>query len=191
MRIDVALDHRDLDAELARLHARMQTPGDALHGMAAIPAPLPGMALRYREVDGEFYVYVEDIARGALAGCTVFNREPDVGRRAGRYLRSPHSRYAPGYQRRGLATAVYTWALQAGLCLVSGPRQSVGAHRLWQSLATAHELLFVRLGDDALACLPQAPASPELERLDTRMLLLGAGWDSARFARVAAGAVPG
>jgi len=186
MRIDVALEHRDIDAELARLHERMHTRGDALHGLPALATPLPGMAFRYREVDGEFYVYVEDTARRALAGCTVFNRARDVHRKAARFLRSPHSRYASGYQRRGLATAVYTWALGAGLCLVSGPRQSPGAHRLWQTLAARHELLFVRLGSDALQLLPGAPEGPEREDLDTRMLLLGAGWNGERFARLTA-----
>ena len=187
MRIDVALEHRDIDAELARLHQRMHTRGDALHGLPALATPpLPDMAFRYREVDGEFYVYVEDTARRALAGCTVFNRTRDVHRKAARYLRSPHSRYATGYQRRGLATAVYTWALGAGLCLVSGPRQSPGAHRLWQALSARHELLFVRLGADALQLLPEAPEGPDREQLDTRMLLLGAGWDGERLARITA-----
>ncbi|QJW83389.1 N-acetyltransferase [Ramlibacter terrae] len=185
MRIDVALDHRDIDAELARLHQRMHTRGDALHAMPTVATPLPGMVFRYREVDGEFYVYVEDTVRRALAGCTVFNRVRDADRNASRFLRSPHSRYAGGYQRRGLATAVYTWALAAGLCLVSGPRQSPGAHRLWQALAARHELLYVRLGAEALQVLPGAPDGPESEAFGTRMVLLGAGWDSARLARLA------
>ncbi|RYY93769.1 MAG: N-acetyltransferase, partial [Comamonadaceae bacterium] len=74
MRIDVALDHRDLDGELAALHRRMHTPGDALHGMATVPTTLPGLAVRYREVAGEFYLYVEDVAQHALAGHAVEHR---------------------------------------------------------------------------------------------------------------------
>jgi len=190
MRIDVALTHRDVDAELARLHERMNSPGDALHGMTTIPTALPGLVFRYREVAGEFYLYVEDTARGALAGCTVFNRAFEVERRAERYLRSPHTRIASAYQRRGIGTAVYEWALQAGLCLVSGPRQSVGAHRLWQALGTRHELVFVRLRDKKLEFLgPDRPPGWK-EAYKTRMLLLGAGWELERFARVAQCALP-
>jgi hypothetical protein len=191
MRIDVAPAHRDIDAELARLHERMNTPGDALHGMSTFPAGLPDLVFRYREVAGEFYVYVEDVAKGALAGCTVFNRALEVERKAERYLRSPHSRYGSGYQRRGLATAVYSWALQAGLCLISGPRQSVGAHSLWRSLGTAHELLFVQVRDKKLQCLGPRLDGSALDEFDTRMLLLGAGWNLDRFAKVANCRLPG
>lgn len=185
MRIDVALDHRNLDAELAALHARMRTPGDALHDMEAIPCALPGMVLRYREVAGEFYLYVEDVAQQALAGCTVFNLVPDLDRDRGRHLRSPHSRYGMRYRRRGLARAVYGWALDAGLCLVTGPRQSPAAHSLWQALARTHPLLLVRLQDARVRCLDQAPADGVFDDLETRMVLLGAGWDRDRFARQA------
>lgn len=184
MRIDVTLAHRDLDGELARLQARMRTPGDALHGLQKIPATLPGFVFRYREVAGEFYLYVEDAADGTLAGCTVFNRAFEVERRAQCCLRSPHSRYGTGYQRRGLASAVYTWALQAGLCLVSGPRQSLGAHRLWRSLGEAHELLFVQITDRKLECLGTQVPEAAFHAFDTRMVLLGAGWDPERFAKV-------
>lgn len=184
MRIDVALDHRDLDAELAALHARMQTPGDALHGLPAIVTSLPGLVFRYREADGEFYVYVEDPARRVLAGCTVFNRVPEVDRQADRCVRSPHSRYAPGYRQRGVASAVYRWALHAGMCLVSGPRQSPGAHRLWLALARSHELAFVQARDRRLRILGPAVERSAFEEFETRMLLLGTGWTLQRFAEV-------
>ncbi|RYY84405.1 MAG: N-acetyltransferase [Comamonadaceae bacterium] len=182
MRIDVVLDHRDLDDELAKLHRRMHTPGDALHGMPTIPVALPGLVVRYREVAGEFYLYVEDVARRALAGCTVFNHAPDVGRAAERHLRSPHSRYGAAYRRRGIASAVYTWALQAGLCLVTGPRQSAAAYCLWQSLARGHELLVVQLNDGGLHCLGTQVDDAAFGAFATRMVLLGAGWDRERLA---------
>jgi hypothetical protein len=184
MRIDVALDHRELDAELAALHARMQLPGDALHAMAALPSGLPDLVFRYREVDGEFYLYVEDIAREALAGCTVFNRPSEVDRRAARYFRSPHSRYASAYRRRGIASAVYRWALDAGMCLVSGPRQSPAAHGLWKSLARSHALSFLQIRDKRLHLLGGQVEPSAFEAFNTRMLLLGGGWTLERFAAV-------
>jgi hypothetical protein len=182
MRIDVSLEHRDLDAELAALHARMRTPGDALHGLPAIATSLPGLALRYREVDGEFHVYVEDPSRGTLAGCTVFQRIPELDRRAAACVRSPHSRYAQAYRRQGVASAVYGWALQAGMCLVSGPRQSPGAHALWLALARAYDLAFVQVDDKRLRIMDAAPDPSALQALETRMLLLGAGWTRPRLA---------
>jgi len=188
MRIDVALAHRDLEAELAVLHARMARPGDALHGLPAIATASPDLALRYREADGEFYVYVEDTACGVLAGCTVFNRVFEVDRRAACFVRSPHSRYATAYQRRGVASAVYTWALGTGLCLVSGPRQSPGAHGLWRALARTHELAFVETRERRLRILGARGGPSAFEDLDTRMLLLGAGWTLERFARASGGA---
>jgi hypothetical protein len=187
MRIDVDLGHRDLDAELATLHARMQRPADALHGLPAIATTLPGLVCRYREADGEFHVYVEDPARGVLAGCTVFNRVFEVDRQAGRYLRSPHSRYAAGYRLRGVASAVYRWALGTGLCLVSGPRQSPGAYRLWTSLARTHELTFVDTRGGQLRILGRRVDRRAFDEFDTRMMLLGAGWTPERLASVTRG----
>lgn len=58
-------------------------------------------------------------------------KKQELSRRADPHLRGPHSRYRPDYQRRGTATAVYRWALGIGLCLISGPRHSRGAHALW------------------------------------------------------------
>ncbi|GAB3757561.1 hypothetical protein GCM10028796_01880 [Ramlibacter monticola] len=183
MRIDVALAHRDIDAELGMLHGRMQRPGDALHGLPAIATTWHDFVLRYREADGQFYVYVEDTARNRLAGSTVFHRVFEIDRQAERYLRSPHSRYASAYTRRGLGSAVYRWALHAGMCLMSGPRQSVAAHRLWMSLARSHELLFVQMRDRQLHCIG-SPIEPAMfQDLDTRMVLLGAGWSPDRLAR--------
>jgi hypothetical protein len=184
MRIDVALDHRDLDAELAALHARMRRPGDVLYDMPAITTGLPDLVFRYREADGEFYVYVEDAARNGLAGCTVFNRVFEVDRRTGRYVRTPHSRYSEGYRRRGVASAVYGWALHAGMCLVSAPRQSPGAYRLWMALARSHELTFVQTRDKRVRIMGIAVERSAFEDFDTRMMLLGAGWTVQRFERV-------
>lgn len=182
MRIDVGLDHRDLEGELAALHARMRDTTDVLHGLPAIATALPDLVFRFRETDDEFYVYVEDTARDVLAGCTVFNRVFEVQRGVARYLRSPHSRYAAAYRRRGVAGAVYRWALDAGMCLVSGPRQSEGAFRLWMALARTHELAFVRLGDGHLRLLGPRVDRAAFESFDTRMVLLGAGWSGDRFA---------
>lgn len=89
LRIDVRLHPDDVGAELEKLYRRLHTPGDSLCGIAAWPGPSPGLLLRHREADGEHYIYVEDVAHRRLAGFTVFNRLPDLSRRAGPYLRGP------------------------------------------------------------------------------------------------------
>ena len=181
LRIDVDLPTAAVDADLRRLQRRLRTPGDALHRCDTLPSPLPGLVLRHREADGEHYVYVQDTARDCLAGYTVFNRLIELDRRADRVLRGPHSRYALAYQRRGLARMVYEWALGAGLCFISGPRQSIGAHALWQSLSRGHPMGFVSLRDKTLHWLGTDIDAATLEDFHTRMVLLGAGWDWPRF----------
>ncbi|CAG9187186.1 N-acetyltransferase [Cupriavidus pinatubonensis] len=80
LRVDVSPGTAEVEHELGALHDRMRRPGDRLHDMPHMPSGLPGLRLRYREADGEIFVYVEDVASRQLAGYTVFNR-----------------RYAPGY----------------------------------------------------------------------------------------------
>lgn len=181
LRIDVQLRPDELEAELEKLYGRIHTPGDALHGIAVLPGPGPGLVLRYREADGEHYVYVEDVARRRLAGYTVFNRLVELNRKADPHLRGPHSRYAKAYERRGIATAVYTWSLGTGMCLISGPRQSAGAHALWKSLARRHPLGFVDLRDKVLRFLGTEVEPAVLEDFHTRMVLLGDGWSFERL----------
>src|SRR4051812_3611909 len=181
MRIDVSLDHRPLETELAQLQARLRERAGTLQELPTIRTGGPELAFSYREVDGEFHVYVEDASRKVLAGCTVFNRVFEVDRRTDSYVRSPHSRYAIAYRGKGIASAVYRWALQAGMCLVTGPRQSPGAHRLWMALARSHELAFVELAEHRLRILGNTVGQTALDAYGTRMLLLGAGWTPSRF----------
>lgn len=181
LRIDVDLAPAEIERELDALHGRIARPGDLLHAMPALPAGAPGLRLRYREADGEYYVYVEDVMQRRLAGYTVFNRLIEVGRRADPWVRAPHSKFAPAYQRRGLARALYRWALEGGLCLLSGARQSAGAHALWQALAPDYAMGYVDLRSKTLTWLGEAVDAATREALHTRMLLLGRGWTLDAF----------
>ncbi len=185
LRIDVDPDPPGLEAELATLYERLHRPGDRLHGIERHDSGQPGLILRTREADGEYYVYVEDTACRRLAGYTVFNRLVELDRRADRCLRAPHSRYAPPYQRRGLASALYRQALASGLCLLSGARQSAGAHALWLALARQHECVWVDLRDRRLRLLGAAVPAAVQDDLHTRMMLLGTGWSLSRLAACA------
>lgn len=180
LRIDVS--HKPAEDEFESLYDRINTPGDRLHGIPAMELDgQPELVIRYREADGELYVYVEDLKRKRLAGYTVFNRLIEVGRRADPHVRAPHSRYDEPYQRRGLATAVYQWGLEAGFCLISGARQSPGAHALWHSLAGRYELGYVDLRNKTLTYLGRDVPSRTLDDLHTRMILLGEAWTVSRF----------
>lgn len=181
LRIDVRLHPDDVDADLEKLHRRFRTNGDSLYDLPGYPGPGPGLVLRHRKADGEHYVYVEDVVHRRLAGFTVFNRLPDLSRRADSHLRGPHSRYGTRYQRRGIATAVYRWALGTGMCLISGPRQSRGAHALWNALAREHERTYVDLRDRKLTILGPGVEPRTLEDFHTRMVLLGRGWSLAQL----------
>ncbi|TXL68976.1 N-acetyltransferase [Zeimonas arvi] len=182
MRIDVQRDPANLQAELDAIERRLHRKGDALNGLPTLDIRRPGFVFRHREADGEHYVYVEDAPRGRLAGYTVFNRLVEVDRRADRHLRAPHSRYAPDYQRCGLATAVYDWWLAAGRSLITGARQSPAANALWHSLAKRHELFYVRLEDKRLRCLGEEVDEVTRGDLHTRMILVGSGLDRTGLA---------
>lgn len=185
LRIDVQLPADTLEQELDALQARLQRPGDPLHGLPGRDFGPPDLLLRQRQADGELYLYVEDIARGRLAGYTVFNRLIELDRRADRHLRAPHSRYRAAYQRRGLAGALYRWVLrESGWCLISGARQSEGARALWQALMREHDWGYVSLREKCLKALGQALTDAALQQdLHTRCLLLGRGWTWAGLGR--------
>lgn len=181
LRIDVRRPDESIDSELAPLHRRLHTAADPLAACTALPSPLPGLIWRHREADGEHYVYVEDTARRCLAGYTVFNRLVEVDRRTDPHVRAPHSRYAPAYQRRGIATAVYEWSLGQGFCLVSGARQSAGAHALWLALGRRFQLGYVALRQRRMHYLGAEPAPALRDDLNTRLILLGRGWSLDRL----------
>ena len=181
LRIDVQRPDESIERELDTLHRRRQTAADPLASCTTLPGRLPGLVWHHRKADGEHYVYVEDTARGRLAGYTVFNRLVEVDRRTDPHVRAPHSRYAPDYQRRGIATAVYEWGLQQGFCLVSGARQSAGAHALWLALGRRFRLGYVALRKRRMHYLGAEPAAALRDDLNTRLLLLGPGWSLDRL----------
>lgn len=187
LRIDVEHAPELLDAELDALQRRMRTRGDPLHGLPAVASGLPDLVFRCREADGEYYVYVEDARRRCLAGYTVFNHLIELNRRIEKSMRAPHSKYAPAYRRRGIASAVYECALQSGLCLISGARQSAGAHALWQALGRRHALGFVLMRDKSMRYLGKRVSEPLLDNLHVRMILFGAGWDVERLEALCSG----
>jgi hypothetical protein len=181
LRVDIDPSTTERGEPLASIYDRIHAPGDRLHGLPTFGLRDPHLKMRLREADGELYAYVEDMERRCLAGCTVFNRLVEVDRQADPHLRSPHSRYMAHYQRRGIATAVYDWALATGLCLMTGARQSAGAHALWRSLARRYESGFVELRGKKLTYRGRNVGPGDLDRLEMRMFLLPAKWSLPQF----------
>lgn len=172
-----------VEGELQAIHERLYQPGSKLHGLERRPLHDPQFQLHWREADGEWFAYVEDCANHCLAGYTVFNRLVEVDKRTDRRVRSPHSRFAPRYQRRGIASAVYRQVLDAGTCLVSGARQSPGAHGLWNHLARRYDSRYVGItAAKSLVHLGCAVEPALMDQLSTRRMLMGAGWTLASFA---------
>jgi hypothetical protein len=185
LRIDVPPLPPWLTGGFETLYDRIYRHGDRLYSLPRIRMDDPQFEIHVREADGEFYLYVEDLSRACLAGYTVFNRMVELERRADWHVRAPHSRYLPRYQRRGLASAVYKWALEKGFCLITGARQSAGAHALWLALGKHYELGYVDLRDKIITDLGKEVSPAILGELQTRMLMLGAGWTTDRFCEVA------
>lgn len=185
LRIDVEHQPSDIEKQLAALYRRLQTPGDALHDLPVLSIRVPGLVLRYREADGEHYVYIEDPVRLCLAGYVVFNRLIEVDRRADALLRAPHAKFAAAYQRRGIATTIYRWWLDHGNTLITGARQSAGAHALWLSLGEQYELLYVQLRARQLRHLGRQVDRHVQQDLYTRIMMLGRGWTLDRLAQSA------
>lgn len=171
LRIDVAPSSGEVEDELRQVQQRFDA---RLHAQCStLPLLLPGLRCWHREADGEHYVYVQCLHAKRIVGHVVLNRLVEVSRSLDPHLRSPHTRIAPAYQGRGIASAVYRWALDAGLCLVSGARQSAGAHALWTALGRHYHLAYVQINRQELRLLgPQAPAATR-GQLETRLMLFG------------------
>ncbi|GAB3538540.1 hypothetical protein GCM10027343_04510 [Noviherbaspirillum agri] len=184
LRIDVQVPPTDLQEELSRLYERLHCRNSVLFDLPVLDiAGMPGLLFRYRVADGEHYIYVEDPFEQRLAGYTVFNRLIEVSRRADRHLRAPHSRYAPPYQRRGIASAIYAWWLGTGGCLITGARQSTGANALWHAMARDRDLFYVELRNKELIYLGRTVDAHVQEDLHTRMILLADDWNFGRLAK--------
>ncbi|MBW8464704.1 MAG: hypothetical protein K0M68_18895 [Acidovorax sp.] len=184
LRIDVDLSGRDIQREFDALHDRIRTNHRTRDAMQPLPLHLLGLVLRMREADGEVFVYAIDPQRNRIVAYTVFNRLVEVDRRTDRHLRAPHTKVAHGYRRMGIASAIYRWWLDSGRSLMTGARQSAGAHGLWMALARDYELAAVRIGGHKRVEQLPMPTPPGFyAALDTRLVLVGRGCRLADFAQ--------
>ena len=175
LRIDVNLPSESIERDLEILGARLKRPGDPLYKLPMLCLDHPGLTFRYRESDGEHYVYIEDHHQSRLVGYIVFNRLIELNRQASPYLHAPHAKLASDYQRLGIASIVYRWWLDAGNCLISGARQSVGANILWHKLSRDYSLLYADVRNKQLSYLGTQVSEVRRQDLHTRMLMLGRG----------------
>ena len=174
LRIDVDLSGRDIQREFEALYDRIRTNHRTRDAMRPLPLHLHELVFRLREADGEYFVYAIDPLRNRVVAYTVFNRLVEVNRHTDRHLRAPHTKVAHGYRRMGIATAIYRWWLDSGRCLMTGARQSAGAHGLWMALARDYELAAARIDTHKrVQQLPLPPPPGFFNALDTRLVLVG------------------
>ncbi len=187
LRIDVDLSGRDIQREFDALYDRIRTNHRTRDAMQPLPLHLRGLVFRLREADGEYFVYAIDPLCNRIVAYTVFNRLVEVDRRTDRHLRAPHTKVAHGYRRMGIATAIYRWWLDSGRSLMTGARQSAGAHGLWMALARDYELAAVRIGaHKRVQHLPLPPPPGFFDALGTRLVLVGRDCRLADFTQPAA-----
>jgi len=182
LRIDVDLSGRDIQREFDALYDRIRTNHRTRDSMQPLPLHLHGLVFRLREADGEYFVYAIDPLRNRIVAYTVFNRLVEVDRRTDRHLRAPHTKVVDGYRRMGIASAIYRWWLDSGRSLMTGARQSAGAHGLWMALARDYELAAVRIdAHKRVQRLPLPPPPGFFDALDTRLVLVGRNCRVADF----------
>ena len=187
LRIDVDLSGRDIQREFDALHDRIRTNHRTRDAMQPLPLHLHGLVFRLREADGEYFVYAIDPQRNRIVAYTVFNRLVEVDRRTDRHLRAPHTKVVDGYRRMGIASAIYRWWLDSGRSLMTGARQSAGAHGLWMALARDYELAAARIDTHKrVQQLPLPPPPGFFNALDTRLVLVGRDCRLADFMQHAA-----
>lgn len=188
LRIDVDLSGRDIQREFDALYDRIRTNHRTRDAMRALPLQLHGLLFRVREADGEYFVYAIEPLNNRIVAYTVFNRLVEVDRRTDRHLRAPHTKVVDGYRRMGIASAIYRWWLDSGRSLITGARQSAGAHGLWMALARHYGLAAVRIdANKRLQRLPLPPPAGFFSALDTRLALLGRNCRPGDFLHLADG----
>ena len=188
LRIDVDLSGRDIQREFDALYDRIRTNHRTRDAMRALPLQLHGLLFRVREADGEYFVYAIEPLNNRIVAYTVFNRLVEVDRRTDRHLRAPHTKVVDGYRRMGIASAIYRWWLDSGRSLITGARQSAGAHGLWMALARHYGLAAVRIdANKRLQRLPLPPPAGFFSALDTRLVLLGRNCRPGDFLHLADG----
>lgn len=171
MRFDVRVSNAEIERDLADMQARMARGPHALSSLPRLDLRFPGVEFRVRTIGHEQRVYSVDARDGRLVGYSVFDILPEGSRRLHGSVRSVHSRYAQGYQGRGIATAIYSHVLAQGFVLVSGARQSRAAYALWKSLGRRTRFEIVRVSRELIEPLAISERDERFHDLDVRLRL--------------------
>jgi GNAT superfamily N-acetyltransferase len=175
LRIDVFLPEDRVAADLEAINQRADTLLDRSDELPELCMPQHGLVVKTRCADGEHFLYVLDTVRRRVVAYVTLSRLIEVNRQADRFLRSPHTKVAPAYRRRGIATAVYRWWLDSGRSLVTGARQSPAARALWVSMARSYRLVYIQIDHKRVLDLGEQPPESVLQQLNCRAVLLGRG----------------
>lgn len=138
-----------------------------------------------RDYMGEtMYVLVYE---GDLAVGVVRLEQPSAAQNFKGSIVTPHSMFLPMSQGKGYASSIYIWALNAGICLVSAVNQSAAANKLWIKLGKTWPwfVIYDPRGDYRYEYAGDGTqlSTKELNSDKTRLVLLGRGWNEAKFAK--------
>lgn len=161
----------DIERELDELGRRMSQRGSPVHELERLAIAFPGIEFRCRRSGHGCRVFSIERETARLIGVSAFDVLAECGRRYFGSVRSVHSRYAPGFQGRGIATAVYSWMLGQGYVLVSGARQSRAAYCLWRKLGRRHELDVVSVSARNVQPVAVSEGDVRFDDLDVRLRL--------------------
>lgn len=185
LRIDVFYPEDRVEAELAALTRRGAAVIARSDALPELQLPQHGLTVKTRCADGEHFLYVLDTVQRRVVAYVTLSRLIEVDRQVDPFLRSPHTKVASEYRRRGIATAAYRWWLDSGRCLVTGARQSPAAHALWGAMARSYRLVYVLLEGGRVRCLDGRPPAEVLDQLNCRAVLLGRNANLGDFAQEA------
>lgn len=183
----LSVDHEQSDAEVQRFVGRMSRlmkEAQKGHKAQTIRTNRPGVTLVTFH-DGWGYRIVNVLEGDEVVGFSIFEDVPVPGGKSGALV-TPHSSYTQKARGKGYASSVYTWALSHGVCLLSASGQTKGANALWAKLGTKWPWVVVELRRNRFLIdlgSPSKLSQNKLNHKDTRLVLLGNGWDRKKFFR--------
>lgn len=113
----------------------------------------------------------KDLAVGDYYAVGMVLLDPELPKQSS-WARTPHTSLFPEFQGKGIASAIYRWALDNRWCLVSSESHTKGARALWQSLSRSYPLIYIDVRTNEFVTENDHKRRPN----DVSMMLLGKGW---------------
>lgn len=132
-----------------------------------------------------FMVFLKDTQlEKPLVGVLQLVRGLDLPKTARNFINPlnlyvPHSSMLPAYRSKGYAKAMYNWALQSGMSLMSFYEHTTAANRIWKSLASTWPTVLVDTRKMRIIKDPRNMKDPGNRNI--RLLMFGKGHSVAQL----------